>query len=129
MRIHGRIVTPLSVQEVISCGQPTDGVFGCRGGYFTSTYNYAKVNGTGGAIMYPYSSQALEDGVTNACNHTLLGTSSFKSSKVIINKAMNIPYRDCRAVVNVLKSQALAVSISTSGFQFYQSGIYHGQVG
>jgi hypothetical protein len=127
MKIYNQSTLPLSIQEVLSCGQPTNGVYGCNGGYFASTFDYMKVNGSGWALMYPYSSQALDDGTTNACNHTLVNSESYKRSKVVIRQAVHIPYRDCRTLVNVLKSHVLAVSISTYGFQFYQNGIYNGK--
>jgi hypothetical protein len=85
MKIHNQSTLPFSIQEVLSCGQPTNGVYGCYGGYFASTFNYMKVNGSGWSLMYPYSSQALDDGVTNACNQTLINSASYKRSKALIH--------------------------------------------
>lgn len=38
-----------------------------------------------------------------------------------------IGYKDCATVVEVLKTRAIAVAISTEGLQFYTSGTYNGQ--
>jgi C1A family cysteine protease len=47
----------------------------------------------------------------------------------MIQQAVHVAFRDCRTVVNILQTHVLAVSISTSGFQFYQNGMYTGKEG
>lgn len=122
--MYGQSAVPLSFQEVISCGQAINGIYGCSGGYFISAYEYVRVNGSGSSIMYPYSSQAMNSGVNVPCNYSIVNSQAYKNSKVRIRSAGFIPFADCRTLVNTLKTQALSVSISTTNFQFYVSGTY-----
>ena len=124
-KIYAQNLLPLSFQEVLSCSLGNSASFGCNGGYFTSVYDYTQINGTGRAMMYPYNTQASSQGTVTACNKTLINSSTYQNSKFKIRSSSYIPYRDCSAMVNTLKTQAIAVAISTVGLQFYVSGTFN----
>lgn len=95
LRIYNRTILPLSVQEILSCTDSSNGAFGCGGGYFLSAFEYVRVNGTGRALLYPYNTRATNEGVVTACNTTLINSQTYTATKFRIRESGFIPFNDC----------------------------------
>lgn len=74
---------PLAIQELVSCGESGNGLYGCSGGYFYASFEYARANGVGRSMMYPYNSQAINSGIASTCSSTINST-LYKNAKIKI---------------------------------------------
>ena len=108
----------------MSCGDNNINANGCSGGYFHSAYNYIEKEGVGNSILYPYDSNAINQGIVSSCNTNLINNPLYKISKTFIRSSHFIPHGDCAALVKQLKISSISVSIAAQGLQFYASGTY-----
>lgn len=124
MRMYNQSASPLSVQEVLSCGNNGRDLNGCKGGFFKAVFDYVQKNGVGISSIYPYDVNAKNSGVTVACNNTMFKNPSYNRTKVNIRNSVLIPYGDCYTLVEELQYRAIAVAIVADGLQFYTQGTY-----
>jgi C1A family cysteine protease len=73
--------------------------------------------------MYPYSGQD-QSSRNIQCNTQIVQSNIYNVSRLRIRDRGFINGGDCYSLVKQLTTHALAVTISTSGFQFYIKGTY-----
>jgi hypothetical protein len=74
--------------------------------------------------MYPYTSQS-QSSSNIQCNTNIINSNIYNVSRLRIRDRGFINTGDCYSLVKKLTTHALAVTISTTGFQFYIQGTYN----
>lgn len=109
-------ITPLSVQQLVSCDTLDSG---CSGGLPNNAYRYIQQMGLQSEESYPYTSG--EDNNNGLCRDA----SPLALSRGWVTGFKDIARRDEDALREVVSNHPVSVAVDATKWQFYKSGVFN----
>jgi len=104
--VDNKTVTSLSEQALVDCAN-SFGNHACNGGLMDNAFKYIKSKGIPTEKDYPY------DGIKDPCKKKIAAHTKITS------------YKDVKNLEVALQQQPISVAVDASGWQMYNSGIFH----